>query len=63
MANPINSIEAAKIEAAGQGTFEVKGRTLVLRRINGIVHEWHCRTEKAAKDTLRLFRASLKYAA
>ena len=61
MTQTINSIEAAKLEAAGQGEFIVKGRNLVLRRFNGVVHEWHCATEKAAKDTLRLFRSSLKH--
>lgn len=58
----INSIEAAKLEATGKGAFTVAGRSVHFD-IDGRRHTWNCRTSKDAKDTLRLFRSSLKFAA
>jgi len=62
MATSLNSIQAAKLEAEGKAAFSVSGRIVTLRTNEGLEHKWHCRTSKEAKDTLRLFRASLKYA-
>lgn len=62
MTKTINSIEAAKIEAAGNGNFSIVGRSLRFVS-NKIEYRWNLRSEAEARSTLALFRASLKYAA
>lgn len=57
----LNSIEAAKMEIAGEGSFSITGRKITFKRNDGYQHDWNCKTNKAACDTLKLFRASAKY--
>lgn len=52
---------AGLMEAAGQGSFEIKGKTIVFRNLHGYEWKWPCKTEAEAKRQLKLFRASAKY--
>jgi hypothetical protein len=56
----INSIEAAKMEAAGTGSFQIVGRSIRFQS-EGREFSWHCSTPKQAREHLNLFRSSIKY--
>lgn len=55
----LNSIQAAKMEAAGEGAFSLTGRTIKFRALNGLTFSWPCRTEREAREHLAMFRRSV----
>ena len=57
----MTAIEAAHHEAQGQGQFEVRGRSILYRSTDGLTFRWSARTEKDARDQLRIFRAAPRY--
>ena len=56
----LNAIEAAQMEARGDGAFSLIGRSIQFRA-GHLTFNWSASTPKAAAQQLRIFRAAPKY--